>query len=87
MRLQFNLIVSGNQNLKNKFEQTISENPRLYMDLIQSFGQSVMLCFRLNSEDEISIESFKAGEIPPNTNQNLPEENNSINENENKVEN
>jgi hypothetical protein len=64
MRLQFNLVVKGNDNLTKKFEETIQNHPTFHIDLIQAFGQSIMLALRLTKEDEISIESFRAGQIP-----------------------
>ncbi len=88
MRLQFTLVVKGNDNLKKKFEETIQTHATFHMDLIQSFGQSIMLGLRLNTDDEISIESFRAGQIPddpiPTT---APIENLIDSPTENKVEN
>lgn len=69
MKMQFNLIINGNESLGKKFEKEITTNANLNMDLVRSFGQTIMLAFRLSEEDQISIESFRAGRI----NEEIPE--------------
>ena len=61
--MEFKLLVRGSESLKKKFEDSVKQNPALHMDLIRSFGQTVMLALRLNQEDNISIDGFRAGEI------------------------
>lgn len=64
MRMEFKLLISGGDSLKKKFEDTLKDNPVLHMDLIRAFGHSVMMALRLNEGDKISIDGFRAGEIP-----------------------
>lgn len=64
MKMEFKLLISGGDSLKTKFEETLKANPMLHMDLIRAFGHSVMMALRLNEEDKISIDGFRAGEIP-----------------------
>lgn len=64
MKMEFKLLISGGDSLKKKFEETLKANPMLHMDLIRAFGHSVMMALRLNEEDKISIDGFRAGEIP-----------------------
>ena len=63
MRMHFTLVIRGKENLEKKFEEAISQHPNLHMDLIRSFGQTIMTALRLNDSDEITIESFRAGKI------------------------
>lgn len=63
MNLQFNLVLNGEPSMIEKFHKTIQENPEMHMDLIRAITQSVMLAFRLNKDDNISITSFKAGKL------------------------
>ena len=67
MKIQFNMIINGNEGIDKKFEDTIQQNPDLHLDLIRSFAHTIMMAFRFNKDDNISIESFKAGKLiePP----------------------
>jgi hypothetical protein len=67
MKIQFNMVINGIDGIEKKFEDTIKENPDLHLDLIRSFAHTIMMAFRYGKEDNISIESFKAGRIvePP----------------------
>lgn len=64
MKMHFTLVLKGEDTLQKKFEESLQANPSLHMDLIRSFGQVVMLAFRLNEADGISVESFRAGKMP-----------------------
>lgn len=87
MKMQFTLVIQGEDSLEKKFEKSIIENPTLHMDLIRSFGQTIMLALRLNEDDKISVESFRAGKAPDAPSQETQKPENQIPEIENKVDN
>lgn len=64
MRMQFTMVIKGQETLEKKFEEALASNPGLHMDMIRSFGQTIMLALRLQQADGITIESFRAGKIP-----------------------
>lgn len=72
MKIEFKLLMSGEDSLKKKFHETLEKNPNLHMDLIRSFGQAVMLALRLDESDKIVIDGFRAGEV---RNETIPLEN------------
>jgi hypothetical protein len=72
MKLEFSMLIGGGDSLISKFKDTLQANPNLHMDLIRAFGHSVMMALRLNEEDKISIEGFRAGQVaetPPSPNE------------------
>ena len=66
MKLQFSMIVAGEDSLEKKFHDRLNENPHLHMELIKGFAQILMLGLGLNQNDNIVIESFRAGKITEN---------------------
>ena len=73
MKIHFSLVVKGEESFGQKFEKTLQENPHVHMDLIRAIGQTVMLAFRLNDDDKIIIDSFRAGKIPEKESQAIPQ--------------
>lgn len=63
MKMQFNLVIKGNDSLEQKFKEALEQNPTLHLDLIRSFGQAIILGLRLKDDDGILIESFRASKI------------------------
>lgn len=68
MKMFFNLTVSGEQTLEEKFHRALKENENLSMAIVQGFAHVLMLALRLKPEDGFTIEGLKAGklnETPP----------------------
>jgi hypothetical protein len=63
MRMQFVLGIKGDDSIEQKFEKAIKENKNLHMQLIQSFGQAVLLVLRLGEEDNVTIDNFRAEKL------------------------
>lgn len=63
MKMQFNLVINGADSMEAKFQKCFQENPNLTMDLVRSFGQIVMMAFRLDQSDNVTVEGFRAGKI------------------------
>jgi hypothetical protein len=63
MKIQFNMVINGKDQIEKKFEDTIKENPDIHMDLIKSFAHAVMMAFRFNKDDEISVNSFRGSKV------------------------
>lgn len=73
MKMHFQIVIKGQDTLEQKFKKAVDENPTLHMDVIRSFAQTIMLALRLKEEDNISVESFRAGkvdEVPTENTQN-----------------
>lgn len=67
--MEFSILINGGESLEKKFKKAVQENQNLHMDLIRSFGHTIMMALRLSEEDKISIDGFRAGEVseaPPN---------------------
>lgn len=63
MKMQFTMVLQGKETLEDKFKEAIQHNPQIHMDLIRGMAQIIMLGLRLNEEDGISVESFRASKI------------------------
>lgn len=63
MKYGFNIVIKGLDSLEKKFDETLKNNPNLHMDLIRAFAQTVLIAFRLNEDDNITVEHFRAGKI------------------------
>jgi len=63
MKMEFSILVGGGDSLREKFQKTLQDNPNLHMDLIRSFGHSIMMALRLAEGDGITIDGFRAGEV------------------------
>ena len=63
MRLSFEIVVEGEETLREKFLSTIQNNPQIQNELVNYFGQGIMWGFHLKEDDKIFIKSFKAKEI------------------------
>ncbi len=63
MKMEFKILMSGGDSLRSKFQEALTSNPNLHLDLIRAFGHSVMMALRLNEGDKISIDGFRAGEV------------------------
>lgn len=59
MKMRFSMIMGGHETFHEKIENVLKENPTVHMDLIKAFGHAVMMAFRLNEKDNISIEGFR----------------------------
>lgn len=64
MRMQFTMVINGQENLEKKFQEALDHNPGLHMHMIRSFGSTVMMALGLKESDNVIIESFRAGKIP-----------------------
>ena len=63
MKIQFSMTIKGEDIIYEKFVKTIESHPTVQMDLIKAFAQTIMMAFRLNAEDNVTIESFRAGRV------------------------
>ena len=63
MKMFFNLTVSGNDSLGEKFHSTLKENENLSISIVQGFAHVLMIALRLKPEDDFMIEALKAGKI------------------------
>lgn len=63
MKMQFNMVIQGNETLEKKFYDSIQKNPKIQTGLIQGFGQTIILGLGLDETDNISIVSFRVGRI------------------------
>jgi hypothetical protein len=63
MKIQFQMIIKGEEGIEKKFEDTLKEHPTIHLDLIRSFAHAVMMAFRYGEKDNITIETFKAGKL------------------------
>ena len=64
MRMEFKILMKGEESFKKKFEDALKVNPNLHMDFIRAFAHTVMMALRLSEEDKISVDAFRAGEVP-----------------------
>lgn len=63
MKMFFNLTVSGEDSLEEKFHKALNENENLSMSIVQGFAHVLMLALRLKPQDGFTIEGLKAGKI------------------------
>ncbi len=63
MRMEFKILIRGEESLRSKFKETLTNNPNLHLDLMRAFGNSIMMALRLNEGDNITIDGFRAGEV------------------------
>jgi hypothetical protein len=64
MKMQFKMIIEGNDSMEEKFLKTLQENPDAQMDLIRANIHLIMLAFRWGKDENICLESYNAGKIP-----------------------
>lgn len=63
MKMFFNLTVSGENTLEEKFHAALKENENLSMSIVQGFAHVLMLALRIKPQDGFTIEGLKAGRI------------------------
>jgi hypothetical protein len=64
MRLAFTLVIKGDKRLEEKLRYAIENNHRLHTELIENFLAAIVRKLNIKTEDDISIENFKAGILP-----------------------
>lgn len=62
-RMQFNLVIEGDENLENLFLKSVQEYPNMQKDLIHAMGHAILMALRLQQKDNISIVGFNCGFI------------------------
>lgn len=63
MKMFFNLTISGENSIEEKFHQALKENENLSLSIVQGFAHVLMLALRLKPDDGLIIEGLKAGKI------------------------
>lgn len=63
MKMFFNLTISGENSIEEKFHKALKENENLSISMVQGFAHVIMLALRIKPEDGLIIEGLKAGKI------------------------
>lgn len=63
MKLSLNMIMKLEDVSEEKFMSVAKAYPELHLDLLRVLAQSIMLAFRFDKSDNVSIESFRLGKI------------------------
>lgn len=63
MKMQFTIVLKGEEVLEKKFQKAIEEKPELNVHLVSAFGQILALAFGFAHSDNVCIESFRAAKV------------------------
>lgn len=59
MKLELNLVMNGEESIKQKIDFMHKNNPNFNLDFITTLGRLFMLSYGLRHEDNLTIESCK----------------------------
>ena len=62
MKYQFIFTVDGD-DLQKRLEKAVEDNPKLHLEFIGCFSQGLIKALKIQEEDRIAIEGFKAVKV------------------------
>lgn len=63
MKMFFTITISGENSIEEKFQKVLNEDKNLNMNLVQGFGNILMIALRLNQDDNVTVVGLKAGKL------------------------
>ena len=63
MKFQFSIGISGNDSIEQKFKDAMEDNPQIHIEFVKAFSQAIIMALRIKPEDNLVVESFRAGKV------------------------
>lgn len=63
MKISFTFLVKGEDSLLSKINAAGKENAQLQTDFVRCVGQLMVMAFKLNGDDKVSIDNFQVSKV------------------------